>query len=174
MANERSRLSRDQHRWANTEPATQINCPVEIAFAPREPMQYGYNGSPVELGLFTTPAYKDLSAVIFGNCANMGKIRALSADPNPNIFFTALRLNPALDQPHVIKEPKQRYEENLLDGLRIYHNPYAIHSLEPALFRHRSVVQSYYANNDWIYEQQEGQLLFRTVQTSLPRKVVQP
>lgn len=130
------------------------------------------NGSPVELGLFTTPAYREISAVIFSNCANIGKVRALSADPNPNIFFTALRLNPASDQPHLIQEPKQRYEENLLDGLRIYHNPYAVHPLDPALFRHRSVFQSYYANSDWVYEQREGQLLSRSVLTTLPNKLI--
>jgi hypothetical protein len=127
------------------------------------------NGSAVDLGLFTTPAYREISAVIFSGCATMGKVRALSADPNPNIYFTALRLNPASSQPHVIKEPKHRYQENLLDGLRIYHNPFAVRELDPALFRHRSVFQSYHRNNDWIYEQQEGQLLFRSVATMAPK-----
>lgn len=125
------------------------------------------NGSPIELGLFTTPAYREISAVIFSSCANMGKVRALSSDPSPGIVFTALRLNPASDQPHIIRSPKRRYEENLLDGLRIYHNPYATHPLAPALFRHPSVFQSFWENDDWVYEQREGQLLFRTVQTAI-------
>ncbi|MEE5170859.1 glycosaminoglycan attachment site [Pseudomonas alliivorans] len=125
------------------------------------------NGSPIELGLFTTPAYREISAVIFSSCANMGKVRALSSDPSPGIVFTALRLNPASDQPHIIRAPKRRYEENLLDGLRIYHNPYATHPLAPALFRHPSVFQSFWENDDWVYEQREGQLLFRSVQTAI-------
>ncbi|KWS19817.1 hypothetical protein AL064_20815 [Pseudomonas syringae pv. syringae] len=125
------------------------------------------NGSPIELGLFTTPAYREISAVIFSNCANMGKVRALSSDPSPGIVFTALRLNPASDLPHIIRAPKRRYEENLLDGLRIYHNPYATHPLAPALFRHPSVFQSFWENDDWVYEQREGQLLFRSVQTAI-------
>ncbi len=125
------------------------------------------NGSPIELGLFATPAYREISAVIFSNCANMGKVRALSSDPSPGIFFTALRLNPASDQPHIIRAPKRRYEESLLDGLRIYHNPYATHPLAPALFRHPCVFQSFYENDDWVYEQREGQLLFRSVQTAI-------
>jgi hypothetical protein len=41
------------------------------------------NGSPVELGLFSSPAYCDISAVIFSSCATFGKVRALSSDPNP-------------------------------------------------------------------------------------------
>lgn len=128
------------------------------------------NGSPIELGLFATPAYREISAVIFSGCANMGKVRALSSDPSPGIVFTALRLNPASDQPHIIQAPKRRYEENLLDGLRVYHNPYATHPLNLTLFRHPSVFQSFYENNDWVYEQREGQLLFRSVQTTIQRK----
>lgn len=130
------------------------------------------NGSLVELGLFTTPAYKEISAVIFNGCANMGKVRALSSDPSPGIDFTALRLNLESVRPHLIREPKRRYEENLLDGLRIYHNPFATHPLDPALFSHHSVFQSYYANDDWNFEQREGQLLFRCVKTAIPGLLV--
>ena len=35
------------------------------------------NGSPVELGLFRSPAYREISAVIFNACATLGKVRAL-------------------------------------------------------------------------------------------------
>ena len=128
------------------------------------------NGSPIELGLFATPAYREISAVIFSNCANMGKVRALSSDPSPGVIFTALRLNPASDQPHIIRAPKRCYEESLLDGLRVYHNPYATHPLDSALFRHPSVFQSFYDNDDWVYEQREGQLLFRSVLTAIQGK----
>lgn len=31
------------------------------------------NGSPVELGLFSSPAYSEISAVIFSSCATFGK-----------------------------------------------------------------------------------------------------
>lgn len=125
------------------------------------------NGSPINLGLFTTPAYREISAVIFNGCATMGKVRALSSDPNPNIYFTALRLNPASDRPHVLREPKRRYQENLLDGLRIYHNPFAQYPLDPALFRHPSVFQWYFQGGEEFVEQREGHLLFRTVETVL-------
>jgi hypothetical protein len=128
------------------------------------------NGSPIELGLFTTSAYRHISAVIFNGCATMGKVRALSADPNPGIVFTALRLNTASDRPHVIREPKRRYHESLLDGLRIYHNPFAERPLDPTLFRHPNVFQWYFQDNEEIVEQREGQLLFRCVDTVLDRK----
>ncbi len=113
--------------------------------------------------MFTTPAYKEISAVIFSSCASIGKVRALSSDPSPDIYFKAFRLNPGSDLPHFINQPKQRYEENLLDGLRIYHNPFATHPLDPAVFRHPSVFQSYYHKDDWVYEQRDGLLLTRFV-----------
>lgn len=126
------------------------------------------NGSSIELGMFTTSAYQEISAVIFNGCATWGKVRAMSADPSPGITFSALRLNLASDQPHIIQCAKQHYDESLLDGLRIYHNPYAIHPIDPALFRHQSVFQSYYSKDEWVYEQMDGQLLFRSVETKCP------
>lgn len=95
----------------------------------------------------------------------MGKVRALSSDPDPNIVFTALRLNRSSDRPHLIKEPKRRYEESLLDGLRVYHNPFAQYPLNPALFRHPSVFQWYFQDGQEAVEQREGQLIFRCVNT---------
>lgn len=127
------------------------------------------NGSPIELGLFTTPRFREISAVIFSNCANMGKVRALSSDPGRGIMFTALRLNPNSNRPHVIRKPKALYEENLFDGLRIYHNPYAAHPIDPALFRHPSVFQWYIQGGEEFVEQREGQLLLRFVQTVIDR-----
>jgi hypothetical protein len=127
------------------------------------------NGSTVELGLFTTPAYKEISAVIFNGCATMGKVIALSSDPNPNIVFSALRLNTKSSTPHIVQCTKQTYEENLLDGLRVYHNPFALHPVDPAVFRNPSVFQSYFAVDDWVYEQRDGQLLARHVNTVVPK-----
>lgn len=126
------------------------------------------NGSPVELGLFRTPAYKEISAVIFNGCATIGKVRALSADPNPHIMFTALRSNPHSNRPHVIQQPKRSYKENLLDGLRIYHNPFATYPLDPDLFRHPSVFQLYFTQGEMWAEQHEGDLICRFVQTGVP------
>jgi hypothetical protein len=127
------------------------------------------SGSPVELGLFKSPAYKEISAVIFNGCATMGKVRALCSDPSDGIEFAALRLNPKSDQPHLIKQPKRLYQESLVDGLRIYHNPFATHPLDPTIFRHPSVFQIYHDDKDEIHvEQREGLLLYRSMSTALP------
>jgi hypothetical protein len=128
------------------------------------------NGAPIELGLFRSRAYPEISAVIFNGCATIGKVRALCSDPSPGIVFTAYRLNPHSDQPHVIQLPKRFYEESLIDGLRVYHNPYATHPLDPAIFRHPKVFQIYHdAQDEPCVEQREGLLLMRTVNTVVPR-----
>jgi len=123
------------------------------------------NGSRIELGMFTTPVYADVSAVMFSSCANVGKLRAMSSDPGSDIIFTALRLNMQSDRPHIIRARKAQYAENLLDGLRIYHNPYATYPLDPAAFRHPSVLQWYVHEGKEFVEQRDGQLLFRFVET---------
>jgi hypothetical protein len=73
------------------------------------------NGSPIELGIFNTAKFEEISAVIFNGCANWGKMRAISSDPNANILFLVLRFNTSSDFPHVIQCMKQHYSENLLD-----------------------------------------------------------
>jgi len=74
--------------------------------------------------------------------------------------------------PHKITLPKVAYTECLIDGLRIYHNPYAMHPLSTGIFRNRRVFQTYWDDvaQEWVYEQHDGQLLFRTVMTSIEER----
>jgi hypothetical protein len=125
------------------------------------------NGSAVGLGVFKDDEFRWLSAVMFSSCATWGKVRALSADPNPNIIFEAVTYNPNGPMPHYVRAKKANYTERLLDGLRVYRNPLATHPLDPGVFRHRDVFQSYYSedSDDWVYEFREGLLLFRRVET---------
>jgi hypothetical protein len=81
------------------------------------------NRSEVPLAVFGDEDFAWLSAVVFSSCASWGKVRALSADPNPDILFEAARLNASGVTPHVVRAGKSEYSESLLDGLRIYHNP---------------------------------------------------
>jgi hypothetical protein len=129
------------------------------------------NGRSVDLGVFKNEDFKWLSAVMFSSCATWGKVRALSADPNPNIMFEAVKYNPNGTQPHFVRAKKANYTERLLDGLRVYHNPLATHPLDRGLFHNRDVFQSYYSEdqNDWVYEFRDGLLLFRRVETYVRR-----
>jgi hypothetical protein len=129
------------------------------------------NGSSIDIGVFKNEEFKWLSAVMFSSCATWGKVRALSADPNPNIMFEAVKYNPNGAKPHFVRAKKANYTERLLDGLRVYHNPLATHPLDPGVFRNRDVFQSYYSevSGDWLYEFREGLLLFRRVETLVRR-----
>lgn len=129
------------------------------------------NLSEVPLAVFAMEDFAWLSAVVFSSSASWGKVRALSSDPNPNIFFEAVRLNANGVIPHVVRARKSEYSESLLDGLRVYHNPSATHKLDVNTFRHPDVFQSYFSEKegDWMHDQRDGLLLFRSVWTSIPR-----
>jgi hypothetical protein len=127
------------------------------------------NGSTVDLGIFMKKEFGWLSAVIFSSCAAWGKVRALSSDPNPNIYFETVRYNSSETHPHYAKTKRPQYTEGLREGLRIYHNPQAEYPLDPCIFRHRDVFQTYFSetDGDWIYEHRDGLLLYRQVFTIL-------
>lgn len=127
------------------------------------------NQSDVPIGVFSTQDFAWLSAVAFSSCATWGKVRALSSDPNPNILFQAVRLNSDGVAPHVVRGKKSEYSESLLDGLSVYHNPFATHKLNLELFRHSDVFQAFYSEekNDWEYENRDGQLIWRSVVTGI-------
>lgn len=81
------------------------------------------NGGYVDLGLFRTSAFKDVSAVLYSSLATFGKARALSNDKG-NITFHAIRIK---DNYTIIKveENIADYKESLTDGLRLFINPFA-------------------------------------------------
>lgn len=130
-----------------------------------------HNGAPVDVGLFNSHIAKEISAVIFNSTATWGKALALSQDPLNKSVFTALSLNTGGVLPYKITLPKASYIEHLIDGLRIYHNPYATYPLATNIFRNRRVFQAYWDDSaqDWVYEQHDGQLLFRTVSTVIEK-----
>jgi hypothetical protein len=98
---------------------------------------------------------------MFSSNATMGKVIALSSDPNENTWFTALRSNSRSVRPTIVRQNKNQYNEHLLDGLRIYHNPCARHPLDPAIFRHPMVFQSYWNGTEEMVDQRDGLLLVR-------------
>ena len=129
------------------------------------------NLSDASAFVFAEEKFAWLSAVVFSSCASWGKVRALSADPNPNIFFESIRLNATSVIPHVVRTRKTQYSESLLDGLRVYHNPSATHKLGVATFRHPDVFQSYFSEKDgeWMHDQRDGLLLYRSVFTGISK-----
>lgn len=94
------------------------------------------------LGIFNDPSHAHISAVVFNSSATWGKVRALGDDPNPFVFFTAVRADPATGDVYVFRGPKARYSETLFDGLRVYHNPHATHPLDWRVFQEPGAFQA--------------------------------
>ncbi|TKV80133.1 glycosaminoglycan attachment site [Bradyrhizobium elkanii] len=129
------------------------------------------NGSPVDLDILLKEEFRWLSAVVFSSCASWGKVRALSSDPNPDVYFETVRYNSSGIAPLHARTRKSQYVERLGEGLGIFHNPQAEFPLDPSIFRHRDVFQAYFAeaNGEWVCERRDGQLLFRQVFTTVAR-----
>lgn len=94
------------------------------------------------LGIFNDPSHAHISAVVFNSSATWGKVRALGDDPNPFVFFTAVRSDPATGDMYAFRGPKVGYSETLLDGLRVYHNPHARHPLDWRVFQEPGAFQA--------------------------------
>jgi len=93
---------------------------------------YKANGAPVAVGLFRTPAFAHVSAVMYSAVATFGKARALSTDPN-RFVFTAVRIKDNFT-PLRIVAPKAEYHESLTNGLRIFTNPFATTPFDLGVF----------------------------------------
>ncbi|EKP0260057.1 hypothetical protein JFQ93_001303 [Aeromonas sobria] len=102
----------------------------------------------VPVGYFNDDEYSDVSAVIYSSVATWGKIRALTSDPKIPASFTTLHPNPDSLIPTIKMAMSGEYKEHLLDGLQIYHNPYAKHPLPPEVFHHERLAQHIIHNDE--------------------------
>lgn len=103
----------------------------EVEFVPK------HDTADVPVGMFSDDAYKDVSAVVYGPLATWGKVRALADAPERNIIFTTIHPSGGMGlMPEVRSELKANYVEHLLDGLYVFHNPYAERSLPSGAFDH--------------------------------------
>ncbi len=105
------------------------------------------NGSTVPMGIFLDDSYADISAIIFSPVATWGKIRALAKNTGIPAVFTTLHPVEGSIHPERRQQPSNRYEEHLLDGLYVFHNPYAKKPLAPSVFNHERVAQLWLKEN---------------------------
>lgn len=98
------------------------------------------NGAEIYLGWFNDDSMKEVSAVIFNPTATFGKTDALcKMNENEEIIFSTVRTkNNRLDLSIC---SKRDYYETILDGLQVYHNPYAKYPLDEDFFFNKDVVQ---------------------------------
>lgn len=109
-------------------------------FAEELPHVLKDNGQPLPLGAFCDASMAGISAVIQSTAATWSKVRAMSDDPN--VMITAIYENRDQGGTFYYDGPNSRYSEDILDGLRIYHNPYATRPLAPSLFDRPEIFQA--------------------------------
>jgi hypothetical protein len=118
----------------------------------------------IELGYFCTPEYSDVSAVIFSSLATWGKVRALADNPVAMTTYTTYHPNPG--HLHAIRKQAQKseYVEHLLDGLCIFHNPFADHPLDPQTLFHERLAQGFVRDDGELdFEAPDDFLLLRSL-----------
>lgn len=98
------------------------------------------SGGQLSLGLFCNPSMAGISAIIQSTAATWSKVGAMSSDPD--LMVEAIYENRIEGYQTVFRGPNCRYTESILDGLRVYHNPYATIPLDPSLFAHPEIFQA--------------------------------
>lgn len=123
------------------------------------------NGSEVPLGLFTNPEMEEVSAVVFSCVATWGKLSAMSINENTITKVFSVWATPPDGAPEKRSATPAECGEKILDGLQVFHNPYAKYPLSPEIFRGDRVVQHFLdkETEEWVYEGRTDSLLFRQV-----------
>ncbi|WP_224718153.1 hypothetical protein [Pectobacterium versatile] len=101
------------------------------------------NGTEIPLGFFCDEQYEDISAIMFSCNATWGKLLALSNKNNPLGEIYSTWAKPPEGIPKKVICKTSEYDETILDGLMIFHNPYAKRPLDTKIFRANRVVQIY-------------------------------
>lgn len=125
-------------------------------------------GAEIPLGIFNDCRMSAISAVIFSCTATWGKLSAMSRNPATKTQVHSIWATAPAGVPEKRRCDPSEHNETILDGLQIYHNPYADHPLSPEVFRAPRVVQHYFNSQrrEWVYEGRTDALLFRQVLAS--------
>ncbi|NVZ66835.1 hypothetical protein HX867_32460 [Pseudomonas gingeri] len=123
------------------------------------------NGSEVPLGIFADSEMSEISAVVFSCVGTWGKLSSMSnnSSTDAEVFSTWATPPDGVTEKRVGRPVE--CGERVLDGLQVYHNPYAKNPLPPHVFRGGRVVQHYLDINsgEWVYEGLADALLWRQV-----------
>jgi len=122
------------------------------------------SGATIELGVFTSSRVEEISAIVFSNTATMSKVHALQRAFVETTFFSALRYNHHGSEPFLQNADKAHYQESLLDGLYVFHNPKALHPLGSKCFGCDDICQGTLLGDDPVpkYACKHGHLIQRS------------
>lgn len=111
----------------------------------------------IPIGLFKDNKFSHISAIIFSPVATFGKLRALQSKKLKGVLFETYNYNDYSTKGTIELKKHKDYRETLLDGLCVYHNPYADNPLDFELFSHPDI----YTNYDEEYSRMKHGFLFR-------------
>lgn len=108
--------------------------PEKKAYTNRKTIKKPGTDSELNIGIFLNTSFKEVSAILFCNTLTLGKLSSLHKSENMN-FDTILNIRYLQDEPHFrVHEVTPENPEKLLDGLYIFHNPFATNKLEAGTF----------------------------------------
>jgi hypothetical protein len=118
----------------------------------------------IPLGLFCDDQYAEVSAVVYSSLATWGKVRALADNPLAKTVYTTYHPNGDDIKPRIKATLKAAYEEHLLDGAYVLHNPFARRPIAKGMLSHARVAEVHVATDgELLIDAPEDFLLVRTL-----------
>lgn len=124
----------DEDSFLQVEEGSDHPLPQDMEFVTKD------SGTKLPLGIFCDKRMSGISAVIQSTSGTWSKVTAMSDDPD--VIIDAVYEDRREGGVYLYRGPNALYKEHLLDGLRVYHNPYADHPLDPELFGSDAVFQA--------------------------------
>ena len=108
--------------------------PEKKAYINRKTITKPGTDTELDIGIFLNPSFKEVSAILFCNTLTLGKVSSLHKSENMS-FDAVLNIRYLQDEPHFrVHEVTPENPEKLLDGLYVFHNPFATNKLEVDTF----------------------------------------
>jgi len=135
-----------------------------VGAAPKTPT------ADVPVGLFCDDSCADVSAVIYSPLATWGKLRALADNPGAHTIYQTFHPGDDGLLPKILTRFKHEYQEHLVDGLYVLHNPFARHPLPPGALSHQRLSEvSMDSSGDLTFQAPDDFLLVRTLRSVVVR-----
>lgn len=126
-------------------------------FEYEESIEKQNTGALLPIGLFRNNQLSHISAIIFSSVATFGKLRALQSKKLKGVHFETYKYNDYSTKGTLELVEHKNYRETLLDGLCIYHNPFADTPVDLELFSHPDI----YVNKHEEFSKMKHGFLFR-------------
>jgi len=138
------------HKWYHNEKG-------ELVIVPEKLELHRHGEKEIPAGFFFQPDCENISAVIFSNSATIAKFNRMGklagfGNPKTTMVRMGARHNPdpnaAFPLPFEVEVNPTKYSESWSEGLAMYHNPNALHPIDPELFP--SITHHFFENGQLV------------------------